>query len=140
MRIWMAAIMLSSSIGVAASFNRAGTGGALSVNTAAALTGAGTGLKCEACPLAYPDPTPKVVQITIDRATFGDTPAGIKVGDIVEWENRDIFDHTTTAKAGAWDVVIPAGKKARVTMKKAGAFDYFCKFHPNMTGTVTVKK
>ena len=84
--------------------------------------------------------TPKVVQITIDKATFDDAPVGIKIGDIVEWVNLDIFDHTSTAKSGAWDVVIPAGKRPRVTMKKAGTFDYFCKFHPNMVGKVAVAK
>jgi len=134
-------VVLSSSLGITASFDRAGTGlkseaSRLTypspVSIAASFTEAGTGLKSEASPLTY--------RITIDKATFADTPAGIKVGDIVEWINNDIFDHTTTAKTGAWDVVIPAGKKVRVTMKKTGTFDYFCKFHPNMTGTLTVKK
>lgn len=85
---------------------------------------------------------PKVHTVVIDKAAFSDTPAGVKIsaGDIVEWVNLDIFDHTTTSKAGGWDVVIPAGKKARVTMKTAGTFDYFCKYHPNMTGRVAVVK
>ena len=85
-------------------------------------------------------PKPKVVQIAIDKVAFGETPAGIKAGDTIEWINNDIFDHTTTSKTGGWDVVIPAGKKARVVMKKTGTFDYFCKYHPNMTGTVRVAK
>ena len=85
-------------------------------------------------------PAPKVVQITIDKATFGEAPAGVALGDTIEWVNTDIFDHTATARAGGWDVVIPAGKKARVVMKKAGTFEYYCKFHPNMVATLTVKK
>ena len=85
-------------------------------------------------------PAARVVSITIDKATFGDTPAGIKVGDTVEWINNDIFDHTSTSAIGGWDIVVPAGKKARVVMKKAGVFDYICKYHPNMIGTVVVKK
>ena len=89
---------------------------------------------------SVPASAPQVHTVVIDKATFGDTPAGIRAGDIVEWMNLDIFDHTTTSKAGGWDVVIPAGKKARVTMKAAGTFDYFCKYHPNMTGKVTVAK
>ena len=83
---------------------------------------------------------PKVVTIVIDKATFGDPPAGIKAGDTVEWVNNDIFDHTATSKTGGWDVVIPAGKKARVVMKKAGTFDYFCKYHPNMVGKLAIRK
>ena len=85
-------------------------------------------------------PAPKAWLITIDKATFGSTPAGVAVGDTIEWVNNDIFDHTATAKTGTWDVVIPAGKRARAVMKKAGTFEYYCKFHPNMVATVTVKK
>ena len=83
---------------------------------------------------------PKVFQIVIDKATFSATPPGIKVGDTIEWINNDIFDHTATSKSGGWDVVIPAGKRSRVVMKTAGLFDYLCKYHPNMTGTVRVGK
>jgi plastocyanin len=82
----------------------------------------------------------KVFSIVIDKATFGDAPASVAVGDTIEWTNLDIFDHTTTSKTGGWDAVIPAGKKARVVMKKAGSFAYLCKYHPNMTGTIKVRR
>ncbi len=90
--------------------------------------------------VAAAPPPPKVVQVVIDKASFGDTPPGVLAGDTIEWVNKDIFDHTATSKAGGWDVVIPAGKKARVVVKAAGVFDYICRFHPNMTGTIVVKK
>jgi plastocyanin len=83
---------------------------------------------------------PKVHEITIDRVAFADAPTGIKVGDVIEWFNKDIVDHTATAKNGAWDVTIPTKKKTRVVMKTAGIVDYYCRFHPNMTGQLTVKK
>ena len=83
---------------------------------------------------------PKVYQITIDRVTFADAPTGIKVGDTIEWFNKDIVDHTATAKTGAWDVTIPTQKKVRVVLKKAGTVDYYCRFHPNMTGQIIIKK
>jgi plastocyanin len=85
-------------------------------------------------------PAPKVVQIVIDKATFGDAPSGVFVGDTIEWVNKDIVDHTATAKFGAWDVVVPAGKKTRVVIKKAGTFEYYCKYHPNMIGTLVAKR
>jgi plastocyanin len=34
-------------------------------------------------------------------------------------------------------MVLP-GKTARLVVKKAGAFDYICRFHPNMKGRLTV--
>jgi len=88
-----------------------------------------------------PKPTPppsRVVQITIDKVAFADAPTGIKVGDTIEWVNKDIFDHTATSRGGLWDVPVPAGKKVRVVMKKIGSLEYYCKLHPNMTGTIVV--
>lgn len=84
-------------------------------------------------------PAGKVYQIVIDRATFGTPPTAVKVGDTIEWINKDDFDHTSTAKNGAWDVKIASGKKARVVLKKAGTVDYYCRFHPNMVGTIIIK-
>jgi plastocyanin len=85
-----------------------------------------------------PKPASRIIQISIDRATFADAPTGIKAGDTIEWVNHDIFDHTSTSKTGLWDVAVPAGKKARVVMVKAGTLEYYCKLHPNMTGTIVV--
>jgi plastocyanin len=84
-------------------------------------------------------PKPTLVKITIHDMAFAPTPANARVGDTIEWTNLDVVDHTATAAKGAWDVKIPAGKTARVVMKSAGAFDYYCRFHPNMRATVIVK-
>ncbi len=35
-------------------------------------------------------------------------------------------------------MTIPAKGIGRVTMKKTGVFDYYCRFHPNMVGRVSV--
>jgi len=85
-------------------------------------------------------PAPKVVQIVIDKATFGDAPSGVFVGDTIEWVNKDIVDHTATAKTGEFNVEIPAGKKARVVLKHTGEIQYSCEYHPNMTAKVIVTK
>jgi plastocyanin len=83
---------------------------------------------------------PKVYQIVIDKVAFEDAPTGIKVGDTIEWFNKDIVDHSSTAKNGAWDVTIPKQKKVRVVLTKAGVVDYYCRFHPNMTSQIVIKK
>jgi plastocyanin len=88
---------------------------------------------------SQPAAVSRVFQITIDRASFEDAPTGIKAGDTIEWINKDVFDHTSTSRSGLWDVTIPAGKKMRVVMKKAGTLEYYCKLHPNMSGTVVVR-
>lgn len=60
----------------------------------------------------------------------------------MEWVNEVFIDHTATAtaNAGDWDITIPAGKSARLPLTKAGALAYFCRIHPNMTGTINVAR
>jgi plastocyanin len=80
----------------------------------------------------------KVVQVTIDKATFADVKGTLTVGDTIEWINKDVVDHTATARNKDWDVVIPVGKTVRLILKKAGTVDYYCRYHPNMTGTLVI--
>ena len=60
------------------------------------------------------------------------------VGDTIEWVNKDFLAHTATARSKAWDVILMPSKTGRVTLKEPGSIDYFCRFHPNMTGHITV--
>jgi plastocyanin len=61
-----------------------------------------------------------------------------KVGDTIEWVNKDIVDHTATEKQKLWDVSMATGKAGQVVMKKAGTFDYYCRYHPNMVAKLVV--
>ena len=83
---------------------------------------------------------PVTVTVTIDQVTFREKSVSAHVGDTIEWVNQDIFDHTATAKNKAFSVDVPAGKKARVVLKKAGEIDYYCEYHPNMTARIVVTK
>lgn len=88
--------------------------------------------------LASPLAAPAAVQIVIDQFAFSTPRTPVHVGDTVEWINKDVVDHTATEKNKAWNVTLAPGKSARVVMKAAGRFAYYCRFHPNMTGTLTV--
>ncbi|MEZ2330012.1 cupredoxin family copper-binding protein [Mesorhizobium sp. RCC_202] len=77
------------------------------------------------------------IEVTIDKLVFSPAIIQAKVGDTIEWTNKDVIAHTATVKGG-WDVMIPAKSKGKVTLKAAGAVDYFCRFHPNMKGHVEV--
>ena len=77
------------------------------------------------------------IEVTIDKLVFSPVSVQAKVGDTIEWTNKDVIAHTATVKGG-WDVMIPAKSKGKVTLKAAGAVDYFCRFHPNMKGHVAV--
>src|SRR5579884_2915394 len=78
------------------------------------------------------------VTVVIDKLAFSPAEVAAKVGDTVEWDNKDILQHTATAKDGSWNVLLAPKKKGSVVVTKAGTFDYFCKFHPNMKGKLTV--
>ena len=78
------------------------------------------------------------IQVTIDKLAFAPASVTAKVGDTIEWVNKDGFAHTATATNKDFDVSVAAGKSGTVVLKKAGAVDYFCKFHPNMKARVTV--
>jgi plastocyanin len=79
------------------------------------------------------------VRVTISGVAFGDVKQPVVVGDVIEWINRDVIEHTATAKNGDWRVVIPAGATVRLVLKKAGTVDYFCEYHPNMTGRLVIR-
>src|SRR5450759_551916 len=78
------------------------------------------------------------IQITMENLVFAPTEVSAKVGDTIEWVNKDIFAHTATARNGDWDVTIAPKKTATLVLKKAGSIDYYCRFHPNMKATMTV--
>jgi plastocyanin len=78
----------------------------------------------------------ETIQVVIDDLAFTPAEIEVKVGDTVEWVNKDIFDHTATVKDG-WDVNIPAGTSASLVIETAEAVEYYCRYHPNMTGKVT---
>jgi len=78
------------------------------------------------------------IQITMENLVISPASASAKVGDIIEWINKDVFAHTATAKNGDWDVAMPPKKTVTQVLKKAGTIDYYCRFHPNMKATLTI--
>jgi plastocyanin len=78
------------------------------------------------------------VQISMDNLEIAPKAVSAKVGDTIAWVNNDAFAHTATAKNGDWDVMLPPKKSGSLVLKKAGTFDYYCRFHPNMKATLTV--
>jgi plastocyanin len=78
------------------------------------------------------------IQITMENLVISPAEASAKVGDTVEWINKDIFAHTATAQNGDWDVTMPPKKTVTSVLKKAGTIDYYCRFHPNMKATLIV--
>jgi plastocyanin len=76
--------------------------------------------------------------VVIEKLKFGPLPAELRVGDVIVWQNKDLFRHTATARDDSFDVDLPAGAEVRMILAHAGTFDFFCRFHPGMTGTLVV--
>jgi plastocyanin len=69
---------------------------------------------------------------------FGAAPAGLRVGDTILWVNRDIVAHSATARDRSFDVTVQPRQSVRVTLRRAGAIAFYCRFHPAMQGRLAV--
>jgi plastocyanin len=78
------------------------------------------------------------IQITMENLVILPAEVSAKVGDTIEWINKDILAHTATARNGEWDVMLPPKKTGTLVLKKAGTVDYYCRFHPNMKATLVI--
>lgn len=81
---------------------------------------------------------PQTVQIVIDQLAFGAPPPELHVGDTIQWVNHDMFLHSATAKDGQFDVELPPGATAGVVLQRSGIIQYYCRYHPGMTGQLSV--
>lgn len=78
------------------------------------------------------------IDVVMQNLVVKPVEVAAKVGDTIRWDNKDFVAHTATATDKSFDVMLPPGKTGRTVVTKVGTFDYFCKFHPNMKGKVTV--
>ena len=83
---------------------------------------------------------PKTYVVMIDKMKFGAVPANLKAGDVLVWDNRDMFRHTATAKDGSFNVDLPAGAKGKTVLRKPGTLAFSCRYHPGMKGVLKVSK
>ena len=78
------------------------------------------------------------IQITMENLVIAPAQVSVKVGDTIEWINKDVLAHTATARNGDWDVMLPAKKSGTLVLKKPGTIEYYCRFHPNMKATLKI--
>jgi plastocyanin len=77
----------------------------------------------------------------IDIKDFQYNPAVLqaKVGEAVTVTNEDSAPHTVTAKDGSFNVDVPAGGSATLTVSKAGDHPYECTYHPGQHNPASIK-
>jgi len=116
-----------------------------------AVTLAGCGGMSGSTSPTSPSPTPTpVVGVSADLTititgmngsnSFSPNPSSIVAGRTVAFRNADNVTHTATADSGTFDTgnIAPGATSAPITMAASGAFNYHCKIHPDMVGTLNV--
>lgn len=81
----------------------------------------------------------QTVTVTIADMAFSPAEITISAGDTIQWRNDDFLDHTATESSGAWEVDLKTGASAERAFPDPGEVKYYCRFHPNMTGTIRVQ-
>jgi plastocyanin len=81
-----------------------------------------------------------LVTVDIRNFLYQPNPVTVKVGTQINWHNLDNVDHTAT-RDGVFDNFVNAmsAHGAPVTMSTAGTFEYHCRLHSNMKGTIVVQ-
>jgi plastocyanin len=83
---------------------------------------------------------PATHTVTIEGMEFKASDLTVKAGDSIVWVNKDMFPHTVTSTANAFDShSIEPGKSWTFRAATKGEFPYACALHPTMRGTLRVK-
>ena len=81
--------------------------------------------------------TPGPVITIVGQAFDGDTTG--TVGDEVTVSNESGSSHTWTARDGTFrSGTIVAGGSFTFVFDRPGTYEFFCEFHPAMSGTITI--
>jgi plastocyanin len=79
-------------------------------------------------------------QITIQNFEFNPATLTIPTGTTVTWISRDNEPHTVTSSEGVFaSPGLDADEAFTYTFSTPGTYNYHCKLHPHMTGTIIVK-
>lgn len=91
-------------------------------------------------PLKAQTGEPQTHRVSIHSFAFVPATLEVRVGDTVEWINRDFAPHTATARNGDWTTdSIGNDGTGRIVITKPGMYSYYCKFHPSMTAAIIAK-
>jgi plastocyanin len=77
--------------------------------------------------------------LTMQNIAFSPTSLSVATGSTVDLDNEDSVTHTFTIDGQDVDVTVDGGTTGSAPIDlAAGSYDFHCKIHPSMTGTLTV--
>lgn len=86
-----------------------------------------------------PTPPPPTASVAIVDLDYQPRSLSMAVGTTVVWTNQGRSRHTVTSDSGLFHSGdLDPGGQYRRTFDQPGSFPYFCAYHPEMRGTVTV--
>lgn len=83
---------------------------------------------------------PETRAVTIRELQYRPSDLVVAVGDTVVWRNQDIVAHTVTIEGREDADEVAAGREWRFTASATGTFEYYCRYHPTMTGRLLVRR
>jgi plastocyanin len=87
-------------------------------------------------------PSTETGTVSAAMANIAFNPSAItaSVGDVITWTNNDSAPHTATVKSDPTCTTenLASGATGSIVFNTAGSYEFFCKIHPNMTGTIEV--
>ncbi len=93
-------------------------------------------------PLAIVDSTlaPASASVSIDNFSFTPAKTEVAVGTAVTWTNRDDIPHVVASVEKKFvSPVLDTDQQFTYTFSEPGVFPYFCRIHPHMIGSITVR-
>jgi plastocyanin len=90
-------------------------------------------------PLVPAEPATRTDRVEVSDFAFAPEQIELHVGAELTWLNADPTAHTVTAGDGSFDSgPLKAGDLFRTSFTEPGTYDYFCRIHPTMRGSVRV--
>ena len=85
------------------------------------------------------------VEVQMVDVAFEPEEVTVAAGTTVTWINEDAVQHTVTAgtrgdPTGMFDETVAGGGSFSFTFEEPGTYEYYCSFHPGMSGVVTVEE
>jgi plastocyanin len=83
---------------------------------------------------------PGTVQAGMTGSIFAPATIEADVGDVIAWTNSDSVPHTATVRDDPTCTTenLGKGETGALTFSAAGTYEFFCKIHSDMTGTIEV--
>jgi len=80
------------------------------------------------------------VSAAMQGTAFEPASLSVDIGDVIAWTNGDSSTHTATVRSDPTCTTpnLRGGETGAIVFNVAGTYEFFCKIHSSMTGTIEV--